>query len=60
LVHHIGKEKGSKLPIKSKRMKTMTITQPTIVHVMVLGVTSQFFFNFGIKLNLRLLIAMLA
>jgi hypothetical protein len=37
LVHHIGKEKGSKLPIKSKRMKTMTITQPTIVHVMVLG-----------------------
>ncbi|PWZ32124.1 hypothetical protein Zm00014a_031254 [Zea mays] len=38
LVHQIGKEKGSKSPIKSKRktrMKTVMITQPTLVLVMM-------------------------
>jgi hypothetical protein len=38
LVHQIGKEKGSKSPIKSKRkkrMKTVMITQPILVLVMM-------------------------
>jgi hypothetical protein len=38
LVHQIGKEKGSKSLIKSKRktrMKTVMITQPTLVLVMM-------------------------